>query len=148
MQKLYKKSLLEGVALEPKLEELLAEGFTEIDGCYFLNSMLKKNTNVERDVFPDCTGFECFINSFYINDYVTRDVLEQGVLFLDEVISNWIKYSRRDLRCILIFADDLKLKMHVEREGENWLCEDLEVYDEPILCASSAGYQVDSTVRR
>ena len=56
-------------ALPQKLLMVLNGGFVEEDQCVFLSS-LKKRTPVKRIDFPDCTGYECFVNHIHVEDYL------------------------------------------------------------------------------
>ncbi len=56
-------------ALPQKLVALLNEGFDEEEQCIFF-SRLKKETQVQRLDFPDCTAYECFVNHIHVEDYL------------------------------------------------------------------------------
>ncbi len=96
------------------------------NGCILSKVLRDKAINVCLNDFVDLTGFEAFINSFHIDDYV-------------EDANNWLatalllagKIKSKDSRlCIIISMDDVSctIRFHCNRFGEKWLAEDIEGY--------------------
>lgn len=124
--------------LHSSLKRISSLGFQSEAGCFFLKYNYKNHTNVLGEDFIDKTGYECFINSINIDDFVEKDYYVQGLLFCAEIIRKWKEESHDKLISIFI-ADEisLKIKFHIERKDENWLSTDLEKYEEAILIISS-----------
>lgn len=130
---------LDGKKLPTELSKLIASGFHVRDNHTFLVSLSKIDTNVSADDFPDKTGYECFINSVYIDDYVESDYLAFAFLFLKELFNEWDKFGSNEvLRAIISFDEfGALIKFHIARKGESWISEELESYEESILVTDS-----------
>lgn len=120
------------------LKQILLLGFQSEDGCFFLKYNYRNHTNASSEDFIDKTGYECFINSINIDDFVEKDYYVQGLLFCEDIFEKWKKISHYKLISIFI-ADEMsfKIKFHVERKDEHWLSTDLEKYEEATLVISS-----------
>ncbi|WP_189438699.1 hypothetical protein [Pseudovibrio japonicus] len=139
MVDIYNRLPVEVGRIDPALQKLAFSGFKEKDGCTFLTASLTTETNASIDMFPDRTGYECFINSINIDDFVKNNFLEQGISFVQEVFSQWNKFKPPRKRIALLIATEwgVKVKIHSHRQDEWWLADDLEGYEEPILVISS-----------
>ena len=139
MRKTYCEIKVNGKHLEGRLLSIVNDGFVNKEECLFLKSCFEIETNVTINDFPDKTGFECFINSINIDDYVENDFLEQGILFAQEVFSTFkIIDSENTLNCIMSMDElGLKIKFHLLRIDEEWLSDDLEAFEEAILVVDS-----------
>ncbi|MBK4738028.1 hypothetical protein [Noviherbaspirillum pedocola] len=121
------------------LMELLEDGFALFDGCTFLNSLLLLNRNARLQDYSDETGFECYVNSFHIEDYIEGGGIEQSLSFIFELFLLWNKEPRCKVLRAMISNDvfGTVIHFHVFREGESWLSEDIDEYEEAILIADS-----------
>mgnify|MGYP003576508955 CR=1 FL=1 len=139
MSKVY-GSVRSEVELESGLRSIADSGFKEKCGCFVFGKFLDIETNAEVGEFQDRTGYECFINSINIDDYVDEGMLEQGIAFVKRVFLQWSRlHSGLVLAAIMIFDElGLKTKFHVLRDGERWLSDDLEGYEESILVVDSS----------
>lgn len=95
---------------------------------------------VEIADFPDLTGYECFVNSLNVDDYLNDKLIEYGIIFIQRILGYWrLNIGVPILRSYLIADDDSSVvKFHLLRSGETWLADDL---DASINCV----LQVDST---
>lgn len=122
--------------LNAALQELLSEGFIFHKECYFLRSLYKQQNHINQSDFIDNTGYECFINSIHFDDYVNTDVLEQALLFSDNLIKVWnVQNNGLALKLILSETDfGFNLKFHLHREDEQWINEnDIDKFDEALI---------------
>jgi len=126
-------------ALPPELINIASAGFDECDGCRFLSVLKGLKTNAGAGDFPDRTGFECFINSVHIDDYVNSDYLKCGCFFLTSVFREWNAMGLTDTLQGIISTDEFGslVKVHVLRTGESWVSDDLERYEDALLVVNS-----------
>lgn len=125
-------------SLDPSLREIAENGFLKKDDCYILRG-LSGTTNATRANFDDCTGYECFFNSLHIEDYDAESPFAQARLFVVQVFRTWITaYPMTPLRAI-VSADEFSVvvKFHVRRLGEQWLSDNIEGYEDPVLSIDS-----------
>lgn len=127
------------VRLPSDLLSIIEAGFVEVDGCYFLRAFSLKETNARLENFPDRTGFECFINSLHIDDYVGNEYLISACRFAEKLIDVWWKSKFSYMLNVIVVCDEIGalVKCHVIRENESWLAPDLESYEESILVVNS-----------
>jgi hypothetical protein len=121
------------------LRKIANSGFKLQDGCYFLHALADNSLNVSKENFPDYTGYECFVNSIHIEDYVDENVLEQAILFVIEVFSVWNASISDFALAAIVCADEwsVVVKFHMYRFNENWLNPNIEGYEDPILSIKS-----------
>lgn len=123
-----------------KLNCLIKDGFIEVDKCYFISSQYKNNTNVTLKNFQDKTGYECFINSIHIDDFVQSNHLVNSLIFVNSLFEKWnLRKEKTKIKAIII-ADNMGVlvKIHTIRDGESWIDENIEEYEEAILTADSS----------
>lgn len=135
MESEYKKLPKRQASINRELHRIAQSGFEYVDGCYFIKLLSKISTNVALSDFPDKTGYECFINSVHIDDYVDNSYLEQGLLFVNEVFKSW-KETKIDNNLVAILSlgeFGLNVKFHVERKGEEWISDPIGEYKEGIM---------------
>ena len=128
------------VLLSPALLALLQPGFVEVDGCFFLKTLALAETNVSTQNFPDKTGYECFINSIHIDDYVQGDFLDYSILFAEKAFEIWRSSGCPGEILAIVTCDEFgaSVKIHQKRSGESWLGSNLEAYEDAVLLADSA----------
>ncbi len=133
----------EGKGLPPELSHILDLGFINRDGCILLASLAKLDTNVSKDDFPDNTGYECFINSIHIDDYTQHDYIVTACLFVEALFSAWKKSFASSPILAIISSDGsgALVKFHVVRDGESWVSQELDGYEEAILVTDSCANQ-------
>ena len=106
----------------------------------FLASLAKLDTNITATDFPDKTGHECFVNSIHVEDYVDSNYLSYACSFVNECFDIWRLEGRKDHLNAIISMDEFStvVKLHVVRDGESWLSENLDEYSEAILLVDSS----------
>lgn len=133
------RMLLEHVGILPVLHQSLyaiaTSGFVTRDGCYLISSLLNLAKSAERDNFHDCTGYECFVNSVHVEDYTSNAPLPQALQFVDQVFICWRATNKDSELAAIISVDEYSVvvKFHVSREGEHWLSENTDGYEDPVL---------------
>ncbi|MGY6126083.1 hypothetical protein ACW9YV_11460 [Paraburkholderia strydomiana] len=138
------KKLLDAVTFERALESSLGmiadRGFQTREGCHFLTALLSTATNVTKANFPDCTGYECFVNSLHIEDYANEAPLSQGLQFVMQIFGIWTASIPTMTLNAIVSADEFSVvvKFHVTRTGQQWLSENIEGYEDPIMSIESS----------
>ncbi len=125
------------------LSAILANGFSTQHGCYLLSAFYQNNLHISLDSFVDKTGYECFINSFHIDDFVDEDFFEQSVLFIDALLNKWRILNNDLVLNIILSKTDFgfNIRFHVHREGEEWInMNDLVFFEDALLVISSKEY--------
>lgn len=126
--------------LDKKLYELVSDGFVLIDECVLLRSFYEHQRHVKRQDFQDDVAYECFINSFHVDDYIESDFMVQGFLLIDEVFKIWNKKELPSVLKAIISQTEFgaNVKFHLMRANVNWIQEtEVEKFDEPILISES-----------
>ncbi len=134
------KSSADSIKRNNEMYEIAKSGFETIGGCYFLKKLLPYGANVSQRDFIDKTGYECFINSVNVDDYVGNSYLEHGLELVRNALSAWREFNNQEVFVAIISYDDIgaKVRFHLDRMNENWLSDDLESYDEAILIVDSS----------
>jgi len=138
MVPLYCKSVIEK-ELDISLLSLLNEGFTYKNGCWVLKALCKKAYAKPTD-FIDETGYECFVNSFHIDDYVSSNYIEEAFIFIRDLFKIWNKAANNCVLKGFITQTDYgaNVKFHVVRDGENWINEgEIDNFEEAICVVTS-----------
>jgi hypothetical protein len=125
-------------SLASSLRTIADSGFIAQEGCYVFRDR-PGATNAKRANFDDCTGYECFINSLHIEDYDAERPFEQAVLFVMQVFRVWSSAQPVNLLTAIVSSDEFSVvtKFHIRRLGEQWLSEDIEGYEDPVLSIDS-----------
>ncbi len=130
--------------LPDPLIKVLKEGFIKYEGCYLLAAFNNTLSNAAMSDFIDGTGYECFINSFHIDDYVDGNYLEAALLFVKECFCVWEMEKNQGALQAIISLDEFGgvIKLHLIRESERLLSDDIDSYEEAILeiDSSQAGH--------
>ena len=137
------KKLLDEVtvtSLKPALRAIVDCGFDVRGDCHFLAALLSTTTNVTRSSFQDCTGYECFVNSVHIEDYDDKTPLSQAIQFVLGVFATWRRLTPALPLISIVSADEFSVvvKFHVKRPTEQWLSDNIERYDDPIMSVDSS----------
>ena len=127
-------------ALPQKLLTTLNGGFVEEDQCVFL-SLLKKKAPVRRPDFPDCTGYECFVNHIHVEDYLENgnlsplELLGRGLALAYELKARLAKlHGTRHFRIIVAFdGSTCTVRFHTVRLDEEWTDKNLNAYAEEAI---------------
>jgi hypothetical protein len=131
--------------IPPELFALLDAGFIALDGCFFIRSLKELCLSVSDTDFLDKTGFECFVNSIHIDDYVDSDYLAIALLFVQACFDVWKNtHSESGKLAGIILSDEIGVvvKFHYLRESESWLGECLERYEEAVFSTDSSVFSL------
>ncbi len=125
------------LSLDYRLSSILEDGFLLAEGGVFLRRMYERKGNAQRMMFPDRTGYECFVNHLHIDDYVrtegedvTNICLVNAISFVKELIERF-RNSYKDMKIRVIVSADsggCTVRFHRVREGKSWVSRDLESY--------------------
>ncbi|OBX07685.1 hypothetical protein QV08_06765 [Gallibacterium salpingitidis] len=129
------------IYLSKNLIEILNEGFVTYNGCYFMKYFFNFSNNIKDKTFKDKVSYECFVNSFHMDDYITDNYLSYSIIFCNALLKEWYKYSNLQAKVIISLDDeDLSptIKFYIHRENElDFLNENkLDDYIQPILISS------------
>lgn len=123
--------------LPKKLNEIIEMGFLEKQNSFLSKRLLDYCTSVSRSSFDDEIAYECFVNSFHMEDYVDSSYLAYSIVFSNKLIGSWKFFRNKELNVIIALDDETflpKIKFHVKRDNAEWLMEnELESYIQPIL---------------
>ena len=118
---------------------LVGGGFTEIQGCVFLRSLFPYDTLM---ALPrnDLTGNESSVNSFHLEDYLEKGMSREApalavtaVKCVDWLAERLRRFSADPFRIIFsVGGRNCVMRFHKVREGESWLDDDLEGYQEAV----------------
>ena len=138
MKKLLKGATFDQV-LEPSLKAIADEGFEQRDGCLFLRALLALAKDARRATFYDCTAYECFVNSVHVEDYEGKMRLMQAIQLALRVLTIWNTSTPTLPLLAIVSSDELSVvvKFHVQRPTEQWLSENIEGYDDPVMSIES-----------
>ncbi|MDH4610373.1 hypothetical protein [Pseudomonas sp. BN102] len=129
----------EEMSIPTALVEILKEGFIIKGECVVLAALAKMCGSVSLADFPDKTGYESFVNSIHIDDYVESEFLHRAISFSRALIDIWkVSGIDGDIR-VIICGDELGavIKFHFVREGEDWVSSDLELYEDAVMVVDS-----------
>ena len=130
------QKLISKQKLDSSLKKLLSTGFIISNNCFFLKCLFENQKHIKESDFIDKVGYECFINSIHIDDYVQNNLFEQSILFAEKLINLWnAQNSGKNLKIILVETYfGFNLKFHIERENEEWIDEnELNNFKEGII---------------
>jgi hypothetical protein len=124
--------------LATSLNDIARDGFEVRNGCYVLRA-LSKHANTPQARFGDCTGYECFVNSLHVEDYCADSPFAHALLFVTDILRNWQRVQPESCLVAVLTADELSgvVKFHVRRDGEQWLGDDIERYEDPVMSLDS-----------
>jgi hypothetical protein len=137
MRELLSETRLSGSLID-SLKNIADDGLEFHEGCYIFSG-LPGATNATRSNFTDCTGYECFVNSLHIEDYDAASPFAQAILFVMRVFSVWNSGQPGTHLTAIVSADEFSVatKFHAERYGEQWLSDDIEGYEDPVMSINS-----------
>lgn len=126
--------------LAPALMEIAQKGFDSRDECYVLRALVAKSPNASRLRFPDCTGYECFVNSLHVEDYDATAPLAQAILLLKDVFATWQETVQAKVLIGIVSADEFSVvvKVHLWRSAEAWLSTNLDTYEDAVMSFESS----------
>ncbi|HOZ68408.1 MAG TPA: hypothetical protein PK328_03560 [Chitinophagaceae bacterium] len=123
------------------MSDILSQWFVEVEGSYFFKILYEKQKgHLDKSNFIDKTGFECFVNSFHVDDYTSKEFLEQSLLFAQLVFEKWLITNKElILKCIISETNTgVNIRFHIQRTNENWILDnDLENFEEGVFIMTS-----------
>jgi hypothetical protein len=139
MARLLKNADARKAVLPAKLADLLSQGFVKKEGCYFLAVLYAGSLNARRDMFPDATGYEAYVNHLHIDDFTDDgDQLSICLLYLDHLTHLWktSEFSEVPIQADVSYdGESCVVRFHALRIGEQWQSDNLEAYDESVFVA-------------
>ena len=134
------KAMIGTISLKDELLKLLKPGFAEVNDSVLLRSQKKLAKRVGPDNFPDLTGYENFVNHVHIEDYFedavdSNELLKQGLAFAHKTVEKLhSSFPGKQFKVIVAINESgCSVRFHQAREGENWLSDDIEKYQDSIL---------------
>ncbi len=130
------------VLLDPRLDAVLGDGFQELRGCVVLAGLVASAAHVTVSSCGDETGFEAFVNHVHVEDVLGLTVSDPRVAaqaggFTKELAAALERiYPDERFVVILSLGDSCTVRFHKLREGQAWLADDLEGYDEAVMVVS------------
>ena len=118
------------------LKEIITDGFVNINECYFIKSLYNLQSHINELDFQDKTGYECFINSIHVDDYVEKDFLLHSILLSDLILKLWNDLKNNLILNVIISETDFgyNLKCHIKRVNEVWIdMQQIENFDDAIM---------------
>jgi hypothetical protein len=139
--------LISEAHIPPEIRKRLeGTAFIAREGCFFLDALYRDRGNAVSSMFPDETGYECFVNHIHLDGSAPDAcmLLALAVLYAVEIKWRASEFTRWTLRHIVSCdreAPSCVYRCHVVRPGQSWLAADLDSYDELILsaCRGPAG---------
>lgn len=127
-------------ALPAELSKLAAGGFFEQNGIHFLSCLEPLARSAVLSDFVDRTGYECFVNSIHVDDYVSDDFLGCAIDFADQLFVAWRNSGVDAVLNVIVSCDETGavVRCHSSRKGERWLAANLDGYDEAVLVVDSS----------
>lgn len=124
------------LVLPEELNSWVDKGFVKQKNCVFFVALFDFYPN-DTCLF-DKTGVECFVNSFHIDDYVAERYLDYSCLFCNAILNKWQQEGNSEKLNMIVSMDEFGavIKCHVKRQGESWLSDNLEEYEDAILVTS------------
>jgi hypothetical protein len=130
------KGLLDDLGSKPPpslpiaLSAVINEGFVTQGECSFLRGLWKHRGNAIPSMFPDETGYECFINHIHIDTH-SAEPLTLAMVFADKLGKAWVSSGSRSSLRVIVSCNDTGcvVRCHLARPSQSWLDENLEAYE-------------------
>jgi hypothetical protein len=128
--------------LARELRVILDGGLVYRDGCLLLESQSAMAEPYNSERFHDETGYESFVNHVHLEDFLPSAgacyLLAQALAFADALsVAKADAGISEPLEFILAGDDDgMNVRFHVYREGQRWLADDLDEYEEAVAAIS------------
>jgi hypothetical protein len=139
MISIYNEINIENKTLDENLLEIIRDGFIERENCFFIKKLFEMQNHLKPTDFPDALGYECFVNSLHLDDYIKSDFIDQGLILTKEVFNKWNeKNINLVLKAVLSQTDfGANLRFYTYRNAD-WINEnEINNFEEPLLISSS-----------
>lgn len=125
--------------LNSQLKKIVEKGFIEREKCFFLKELFNKSTNATQCDFPDETGYECFINTVHIDDYVEKNYIPVAWKFAEALIQKWRTEHFEMVLSVIVSSDEMgaTVKCHLVRKNQSWIASDLNKYKDAVMIVDS-----------
>jgi hypothetical protein len=132
-------STLTEIFVPSPFQVLVGGGFNEVQGCVFLRRFFGYDTLMALPP-DDPTGNECSVNSFHLEDYLEKGMAREAPALAATATkcADWLaerlrRFSAEPFRIISSIEDrHCTMRFHKRRDGETWLADDIEAYEEAI----------------
>jgi hypothetical protein len=129
------KGLLDDLASKPPpslpvaLSAVISEGFVSQGAYSFLRGLRNHPGNAIPSMFPDETGYECFVNHIHIDTH-SDEPLPLAMVFADKIGNAWASSGQSNSLRVIVSWNDTScvVRCHVVRPHQSWLDENLEAY--------------------
>lgn len=132
------------------LSNLIHNGVVVDQGYFLFRSFYDKNEMIDqhwiKEIYIHETGFECSVNSFYLEDYHDEnfksfeEVANVAFELMDEFHQYWNKNVKEPCVAILTisldteFSPDAVFRFHKKREKQYWINpDDIESISEAVM---------------
>ena len=130
------KSLEENFPLPRNIQTLAENVFLDANDCILLQELAEQGKFVQLEDFPDKTGYECFVNKFHVEDYLAKsvfsqqDLLKHAMAFAYKLEGTLLaKYSDISFELVISIQKlSCVAYLHIIRENEAWVAQDIESY--------------------
>jgi hypothetical protein len=133
------------VQMSRRLQNLVQSPLRFDAGCVVLEPLATK-IPYDPDKFYDRTGYECFVNKIHVVDYIdessekAQELLGQGLKYGFELGK---RLAAEGTFLVVLSLDhdsgDVIVLFHKQREGEQWLSDNLEGYKTDDVLAWDTG---------
>ena len=80
-----------------ELDTIVRMGLVQVGSLFFLKKLYQNDTNATADDFIDSTGYECFVNSLHVDDYVHDNYLQQAIISWPHAVGS---FDYKKSRCL------------------------------------------------
>ena len=138
-------STLTEISVPSPFQLLIGGGFNEVQGCVFLRRFFGYDTLMALPP-DDPTGNECSVNSFHLEDYLEKGMAREAPALAATAAkcTDWLaerlhKFSAAPFRIIVsIESRHCTIRFHKRRDGETWVADNIEGYEEAIAIVDIA----------
>jgi len=119
---------------------LVGGGFKDVQGCIFFRELFHHDALTSLALHQDMTGYECAVNAIHLEDYLEKGMAREAPALamtaakcIDWLVERLRRFSSEPFRIIVsVRARNCTLRFHKVRDGESWLADNLEGYEEAI----------------
>lgn len=140
MYNLFKTLQFSESNLHENLLGIIASGFLNVDGCYVISALLKNCQSIGERDFVDKTGYECFVNSIHIDDYVDDEFLQQAFLMVEKGFEVWNAQNKSLPLVGLVSKTDFgaNVKFYLQRPNEVYInSNEVDKFEDAIMLSLS-----------
>jgi hypothetical protein len=122
---------------------LVAGGFKDVEGCVFFRELFHHDALTALAMHHDMTGYECAVNAIHLEDYLEKGMAREAPALAATAVKcvDWLaerlrRFSSEPFRIIVsVDRRNCTLRFHKVRDGESWLADDIEAYEEAIAAS-------------